>query len=118
MIASIGRLVGSTVVPNGQTGGPPVMKLRSILAPALGLAAAFIPTLSRGDEGEVSPPPPVPAAQAPGSEPTRVAAELPQGWIPPGPQPAAASASPQSNLYAAPAPVATPQTVTFQLQIV
>jgi hypothetical protein len=95
------------------------MEPRSAFAVALGLAAALSPALSRGDEGDVSPPP-LPAAQVPG--PARVAPDPPAGWIPPnGPQApvATATASPQSIAvpYAL-APAQAPQTVTLQLQLV
>src|SRR4051812_36950601 len=93
---------------------------RSIFVAALGMAVALLPALTRGDEGDVSPPPPVPAAQMPG--PAQVAPDPPAGWIPPsGPQVSEASpvASPQSfALPYAPATAAAPQTVTFQLQLV
>jgi hypothetical protein len=87
------------------------MKPRSVLA-GLGLAAVLSPAYSRGDEGEVSPPP-VPAAQMPG--PARVAPDPPQGWLPPQ----TPTASPQSiTVPVAMAPATAPQLVTFQIQLV
>src|SRR4051812_13870216 len=94
---------------------------RTMTVAALGLGVAFSAERSRGDDGEVSPPP-VPAAQLPG--PARTAPDPPQGWMPPLPKTApvapAAMASPQVvaspqmmavPMVASPAPAA-PQTIT------
>src|SRR3954470_15846089 len=101
------------------SGGESFMNPRSVFVAAFGLAAALTPAYSRG-EGEVSPPPPVPATQLPGS--ARVAPDPPAGWIPanaPQSTEATATSSPQSISvpYAAP-PAAVPQTFTLQVQVV
>src|SRR3954464_10269149 len=101
------------------SGGESFMNPRSVFVAAFGLAAALTPAYSRG-EGEVSPPPPVPAAQLPGS--ARVAPDPPAGWIPPNaPQSSEAtvtSSPPSISAPSAAPPAAAPQMFTLQVQVV